>query len=201
QLKPPVPRSGWWADAGRTALGWLILLSIWGLGLFAVVMLSNVLAAPFNDLLSEEVEHLATGARGPPFSLKVLLRDTVRTIGLELVKWAIYLAVMLVLLIVSNVVPVVGHVLSSIVGFLFTTLYLAIDYIDWPSSRRNRSIAYRFSVVREHFGAMLGFGSGVWLFLFLPLVNLLFMPAAVAGGTLMFLDLEGRGQGTAEDAP
>ena len=38
-----------------------------------------------------------------------------------------------------------------------------------------------------------GFGTGVWLFLFIPLLNLLFMLAAVAGGTLMFLDLEGEG--------
>jgi uncharacterized protein involved in cysteine biosynthesis len=32
----------------------------------------------------------------------------------------------------------------------------------------------------------------VWLFLFIPLVNLLFMPAAVAGGTLLFLDVEAK---------
>ena len=31
----------------------------------------------------------------------------------------------------------------------------------------------------------------MWLFLIVPFVNLLFMPAAVAGGTLLFLELEG----------
>ena len=40
---------------------------------------------------------------------------------------------------------------------------------------------------------MLGFGAGVYLFLMIPLVNLFFMPAAVAGGTLLFLDLEREG--------
>ena len=32
-----------------------------------------------------------------------------------------------------------------------------------------------------------GFGTGVWVLLFIPLVNLFFMPAAVAGGTMLFL--------------
>ena len=48
---------------------------------------------------------------------------------------------------------------------------------------------------------MFGFGTGVWLFLFIPLVNLLFMPAAVAGGTLLFLDLEGEGTSDPQHAP
>jgi len=41
---------------------------------------------------------------------------------------------------------------------------------------------------------MFGFGTGVWLFLFIPFLNLFFMPAAVAGGTLLYLDLEGPGE-------
>jgi uncharacterized protein involved in cysteine biosynthesis len=37
---------------------------------------------------------------------------------------------------------------------------------------------------------MLGFGFAVWACLFVPLLNLVFMPLSVAGGTLLFLDLE-----------
>ena len=44
------------------------------------------------------------------------------------------------------------------------------------------------------------FGTGVWLFLFVPLVNLLFMPAAVAGGTLLFLELERAAEPASEPA-
>jgi uncharacterized protein involved in cysteine biosynthesis len=51
-------------------------------------------------------------------------------------------------------------------------------------------VSYRFGLARSRFSTMFGFGTGVWAFLFIPLVNLLFMPAAVAGGTLLFLDLE-----------
>ncbi len=185
----------WMGDAGRVALEWVLLGLFVGLGLVVVVLLANVIAAPFNDLLSEEVEHLLLGIRGPPFSWKVLLRDTVRTIGLEGVKWSAWLLVMGLLFLLSFVFPAVGHVISTVVGFLFTTMYLALDFIDWPASRRNRSLTYRFGLLTEHFLPMLGFGTGVWVFLFLPFVNLLFMPAAVAGGTMLFLDMEGRMEG------
>jgi CysZ protein len=123
--------------------------------------------------------------------LKVILRDTVRTVGLEIVKLGVYLLIMIPLFLLSTFLPVVGQVIYSIFGFVFTAIYFSIDYIDWPASRRNRSMSYRFSLVTDHFMPMFGFGTGVWVFLFIPLVNLLFMPAAVAGGTMLFLDLEG----------
>lgn len=175
----------------------LVLVLMWAVGLLAVVFLTNIIAAPFNDLLSEAVEEIVTGTKGPPFSWKVIARDSLRTIFLELFKLLIYLVVMVPMFVISYV-PVVGPILYAVVGFLFTALYFAVDYIDWPASRRNRNIHYRFGMLHEHFMPMFGFGTGVWLFLFIPLVNLLFMPAAVAGGTLMFLELEGE---KAEPAP
>jgi CysZ protein len=109
---------------------------------------------------------------------------------LEIAKLGLWALVMIPLFVLSLVVPVVGQIIYAVFGFFFTAAYFAVDYIDWPASRRNRGISYRFSMLRAHFLPMLGFGTGVWLFLFVPLLNLLFMPAAVAGGTLLFLDLE-----------
>jgi uncharacterized protein involved in cysteine biosynthesis len=185
---------GLWVEAGHwahTALEILVLLLLWAVGLVLVVFLTNVVAAPFNDLLSEEVEHLLIGKKGPDFSLKILVRDSVRTVGLEAVKMVLYLAVMVPLYLLSLLLPGIGQVIYTIFAFLFTAFYFAIDYVDWPASRRNRGVGYRFGMLRAHFLPMFGFGTGVWLFLFIPLVNLLFMPAAVAGGTMLFLDLEG----------
>ena len=184
----------WLAQTGHwvhSAFEILILLLVLSVAILAAVVLTNVIAAPFNDFLSEEVERIQTGRAGPPFSLKVILRDTVRTVGLEIVKLGVYLLIMIPLFLLSTFLPVVGQVIYSIFGFVFTAIYFSIDYIDWPASRRNRSMSYRFSLVTDHFMPMFGFGTGVWVFLFIPLVNLLFMPAAVAGGTMLFLDLEG----------
>jgi len=186
---------GFWNSVVRFFHGFVeVLVALLGfvIGLVAVTFLSAIFAAPFNDALSEEVERLRTGRQGPPFSLTAVARDSVRTVVIEVAKLGIWAAVMLPLFIASFVVPVVGQIIYSVFGFFFTAAYFSIDYVDWPAARRNRGVAYRFSLFRAHFLPMLGFGTGVWLFLFVPLLNLLFMPAAVAGGTLLFLDLEGQ---------
>jgi CysZ protein len=184
---------GFWASVGRflhVVLEWIAALLALLAGLVLLSLCSNVIAAPFNDALSEAVERFVTGKPPVPFSFTVVVRDALRTVLLELTKLGTYLAVMGPLFVLSWLVPVVGPFLYYLFGFFFTAGYFAIDYIDWPASRRDRGIRQRFAVLRRHWWPMLGFGTGVWLFLFLPLVNLLFMPAAVAGGTLLYLELD-----------
>lgn len=182
-----------WGSVGRFFHGlfdFLLALLLALGGLVLVTVSTSVLAAPFNDALSAEVERIVTGAEGPPFSLGLLMRDLFRTVGLELVKLSIYCLVMLPLFAASLLLPVVGQIAYSIFGFLFTALYFALDYIDWPATRSGHGVGARLDLARANFVPMFGFGTGVWFFLFIPLLNLFFMPAAVAGGTLLFLDLQ-----------
>jgi CysZ protein len=191
-----------WKPAAQTgASGFLIgvahgllhaLSFVLGLGLLVVVCiaLSTLLAAPFNDALSEAIEIREQGRAAPPFSLSALVREVARTVRVELLKLCVYVSVMGPLLVASWVLPGVGQVLYVAFGALFTTAYLAFDYIDWPASRRGLGIRDRLGVLRERPLRMLGFGTGVWMCLFVPLLNLAFMTLAVAGGTRLFLDLE-----------
>jgi CysZ protein len=188
------------AQAGATgfligvAHGLLHALSfLLGLGLLVVVCiaLSTLLAAPFNDALSEAIEELETGSPAPPFTLRRLVRDLGRTLRLELTKLSIYAAVMGPLLVASWLLPVVGQVLYVLFGTLFTSAYFAFDYIDWPASRRGLGFRERARLLGDHPLRALGFGFAVWLCLFVPLLNLAFMPLAVAGGTRLFLDVAG----------
>lgn len=185
---------GFWAATGRffhAALSFVIGVLLSVVGFVLVVALTTVIAAPFNDALSEEVERLRTGKTGPPFRLGALLRDVGRTVALEVLKLGLYAAVMGPLFLVSLAVPVVGPVVYSVFSFLFTAYYFALDYVDWPVARRGLGLRYRRALLSRRRSTFLGFGTGVWLFLLIPLVNLLFMPAAVAGGTLLYLDIEG----------
>jgi CysZ protein len=110
------------------------------------------------------------------------------------VKLAIYATVMGGLLLVGLLVPVVGAVVQASLGFVVTASFLALDHIDWAAARHGLSVRARLGLLRQHPGALLGFGTAVWLMLFAPLVNLLLVPAAVAGGTLLFGDIR-RGLG------
>ena len=88
----------------------------------------------------------------------------------------------------SFFIPGVGQ-LISLVGFALTAVFLGVDYIDWPAARRDWSVRDRVAFTRRQLPAVAGFGTGVWVLLFIPIVNLLFMPAAVAGGTMLFVDV------------
>ncbi|HEY6876815.1 MAG TPA: EI24 domain-containing protein, partial [Polyangiales bacterium] len=116
--------------------------------------------------------------------------DLARSVSLELVKLCIYVAVMGPLLIASWLLPGVGQALYMVFASLFTWLYFAVDYVDWPASRRGLGLRARFVLLRTRPFLMLGFGCAVALCLFVPLLNVCFMPLAVAGGTRLFLDLE-----------
>jgi CysZ protein len=88
--------------------------------------------------------------------------------------------------LVSLFVPGIGQALS-LVAFALTAIYLGVDYIDWPAARRDWSVSDRVAFARRQLPAVAGFGTGVWVLLFIPLINLFFMPAAVAGGTMLFV--------------
>jgi CysZ protein len=100
---------------------------------------------------------------------------------------------MLPLWILSFIVPVAGHLVYVAFGFLFSATYLALDYTDWPASRRDERIRVRLARARAHRWAYLGFGAMVSVLLFVPIISLFLMPAAVAGGTRLFLDVTGEG--------
>ncbi|MEM6958225.1 MAG: EI24 domain-containing protein [Myxococcota bacterium] len=172
----------------------LVSMIVWVTSIVVVLALSSIVAAPFNDALSEAVEAIESGkAESVRFSLQQVLKDTGRTVKLELTKQIVLFGVMAPLFCCSFTIPGVGQLMYSAAGFGFTALYLAMDYIDWPAARRNKRSGYRWRFVRRYFGASFGFGTGVFLALFVPVLNLFFMPAAVAGGTLLFLNIEDAG--------
>lgn len=184
-----------WLDAVlrffHSALAFVFSILLWGLSTMVLVLLTSVIAAPFNGALSAAVERLATGREVADEGIAALVRDVWRTILLELMKLALFLLVMVPLFVLQWVIPGVGSVLYAVFSFVFTSWFWAIDYVDWPAERRGWTPGQRLANARKRFVPMFGFGCGVWLFLFVPLLNLFFMPAAVAGGTLLFLDMEG----------
>ena len=157
---------------------------------FACVSVSTLLASPFNDALSEALELREAGRPPPRFSLTHLMLDLFRSAGLALFRLALYAAVMGPLWLVSWFAPGVGQVVYMGALVLFTAAYFALDYVDWPAARRGWPIRARFALLGRYPWLMFGFGLAVWGCLFVPLLNLVFMPLSVAGGTLLFLDLE-----------
>jgi CysZ protein len=191
-LWPEPGGSGAGAIAARglhTALELLAAVLMALTGVVVVALASSLICAPFNDALSEAVERIHTGGEGTSLRLSVLLRDTLRSIGLQLLKLGAYAAIMGPMFVISFALPGVGGVLYTAIAFVVTALFLAIDYVDFAATRRGLDARARMRAALRQWPAMLGLGAAIWVLLFVPLLNVLFMPAAVAGGTLLFLDL------------
>lgn len=188
-----VPAGDAWFDQVKQLLqrilSWLVALALVAAGALAVALSTSVIAAPFNDALSEAVEAIHTGATPRPMSLSRLLTDLRRTVGLELGKWIAYAAIMGPLLVLSWLLPGPGSLLYALFGSAISVLFFAIDYLDFSAARHDLNLRQRVALIRRNFSSVVGLGSALWVLLFVPGLNLFLMPAAVAGATLLFLDL------------
>ena len=69
----------------------------------------------------------------------------------------------------------------------FTVFFLPLDYAGFTLDRRRLPFGARRRWLLAHRDAALGFGGAAFLVCLVPGLNLLAMPALVAGGTLLAL--------------
>ena len=170
-----------------------VLIVVVLMGYMVFFVLQGLLAAPFNDALSERVERLAYGQATPkPPSIAEVFGTMGSAVGHELIKLSIWIGLMIPTLLV-NFVPGVGAVVSSIGGFLITARFLAYDYLDFSMARRRWRFSEKWRVLRANRALTFGFGSGVALLLLVPVFGLLCLPMAAIGGTLLLCDLDQHG--------
>ncbi len=161
-------------------------------GYFVFIVLVGIVCAPFNSKLSQKVETLLTGRLPPSTGFADEVREAIRDIRVALGKVFFYAMVMLPVFLIGLLVPGLGQILLVVFGWLFTALYLSLDYLDWPLSRRRIGFGDRLSYLKRHRWPMLGFGAAAFLLLWIPVLSFFLVPAAVAGGTLLFVDLGDR---------
>lgn len=162
----------------------LIVLTSMVVLLIISYALSFIVAAPFNDALSERVEVLVTGREPPPFSLKKFIRDILRTIKIESIKAIILISIPIVLFL-FNFVPLIGGWIYIILTFVFGAWDIGYSYADLPLGRRVAPLRERFSFAMQHKWSLMGLGVGFAV----PFFSLIFSAPLVVGGTLFYIDL------------
>lgn len=190
-----------WVDTLMPTLpGWLSFLSyiLWPLFVVLVVlmvfftftMLANIIAAPFNGFLAEKVEVVVRGTDDfPPFSWGELVAMVPRTLAREMRKLGYFLPRAIGLFILSFI-PVVNLVAAPL-WLLFGVWMMAIQYIDYPADNHKLGWNEMLAWLRQKRWQSMSFGGIVYLVLLVPVVNLLMMPAAVAGATLFWVREQG----------
>lgn len=185
-----IPRGDGWYWAILYYVAWVIAMLLTAvLVFFTFTVVGNLIASPFNELLSERAEELLTGSgSSSPFSLQVFWADTRRTLSVELKKVGLFVLAM-VLILPLNLLPGFGNLLYTILAVSLTIFFLVVEYLGIVLSRQRFGFAQQRQFIFSRLFLMAGFGTGVLALLAVPLLQFLCIPVAVVAATRLWCDL------------
>lgn len=155
---------------------------------FCFTVVGNLIASPFNELLSERVESLLlTDVEQKPFSLREFWGDILRVWLVELKKMSLFIVAMLILLLL-NLLPVIGNLLYGVLSILLTLFFLSWEYLAFVHERKSHGFRLQRRYLFDHKLLVLGFASGVLVMLAIPFLQLFCIPVAVSGATLLWCE-------------
>jgi CysZ protein len=108
-----------------------------------------------------------------------------RTLGREMRKLSYFLPRAIALLILSFI-PVL-NILAAPLWLVFGVWMMAVQYIDYPADNNKMSWDDMLAWLREKRWQSMSFGGITYLALLVPGLNIVMMPAAVAGATLFWV--------------
>ena len=152
---------------------------------FGFSVVANLIASPFYGFLAEKIAEQERGLVSPPTSYKEILLVIPRSLGREFRKISYYLPRLIGLLLLT-LIPVVNLVSSPLL-LLFGIWMMAVQYVDYQADNDQVSFIDMLRWMRGRRALALGFGLPVYFGMLIPVVNLLVMPAAVAGSTLLWI--------------
>lgn len=183
-LTPNSDSSGLWIF-----LSWILWLLFFVMSLIIVFytfsIIANLVAAPFNGLLAEAVEHHLTGQTAPG-GVWTAVKEFLPSMGAELRK-LVYLIGWSIPLFLLSFIPGV-NILSPFLWVLFSAWMMGLQYLDYPFANHGVFFAQQRKRIAGHRLPTTSFGAGVMLGTMIPVVNFFVMPAAVAGATIMWVE-------------
>jgi CysZ protein len=184
--------AGWWAGALTIIAAVLVGLTVLVVVFFSFTLVLNLIGAPFNDFLAEKVEktlnHEPLASAG---GVRKFMANVFSSIRGELRKY-LYFAILGLLVVIAslllNIVPGLGVLLAPLLSFLYGSWMMALEYLAYPMNNPDIYFPEVRRWARTNKMLSLGFGTMVLLLTITPILNLVVMPAAVAGATLMWTE-------------
>jgi CysZ protein len=181
---------GWKGTAVTIVASVLSFVGCLAAAVIGGLLTAAILAGPFAELLSERIEALyrAVEPEDPPFSMGLFARDAARgalgAVGRLLIFGCVYIPLLL-----ASLLPVIGLLFAALT-LVYSAFFLAMNFVDPILDRRRLTLGAKVAWARRNLAPWLGFGAASFLVLFIPVANLVIAPALVAGGTLLYVDVE-----------
>lgn len=168
------------------ALVWLFLwmFVIWVAAVSFVVTVS-IVASPFNGPLAAAAQKALTGR--PPKTGRAGVFFGLPRLLVQETKKLLYAALLSIPFLILFVIPVV-NVAAPVIWFFWAAWVAALAYADYALDANGLLFRDMRRVLGRHRGAAFGFGGAVVLALTVPLLNVVAVPAAVCGGTVLWLE-------------
>ncbi len=151
-------------------------------GVLICLLLASLIAAPFTGPLAAAVETRLRG-RPPATGDGAFVAETVAALAGEARKLG-YFALRAAPLGLLALIPGV-NLIAAPLWLLFSAWMLALEYTEVPLGHRGLNFPAVRAYLRQRRLLALGFGTTLLVLTLIPLVNLLVIPIAVAGATVM----------------
>lgn len=180
------PFADGWADFARKALRVLLGVALIGaaavLGALSFIALTLLVGGPFYEAIAEHAERqlgLDTSGDGAGFARQLArgVRDSLKLIAVALPG--------AIALFLIGLIPLAGQVAAVVLGALLGAWLLSLEMVGLVFGRRGLSFGQRHRSLREHRALVFGFGLPAYLLCLVPVLQLVVIPAAVVGGTLL----------------
>ncbi len=154
---------------------------------FLFVIFGGIISAPFNEKISGFIEENI-------YNKKVVnelpfIKEAAESIKAELKKILFYLSGIIPLFFI-NFIPMIGSVISFTGGLGFSFFFNALDYLDYPLTRRMKGFREKLKIVNSQKLLTYGFGAIAFILTFIPVINVFMKPILVAAGTSLFYEKE-----------
>lgn len=171
----------------RIVIGFLIMAVAVVVVVVLFVTVTLAVGGPIYDRISQNVEQ-DLGEQVLTVSEPALrgmwrgLRQSIATVGLSIG------GALIVFLL--GLIPVVGPVLALVTGAIVGGFLLTTELISGPFDRWGRTgFREKLGTLNRNRLATLGFGIPVFMLFSIPILSVVFFPAATAGATLLAMDL------------
>jgi len=173
----------WTYMALKTLIGTVLVILAVILFIISFTFCFFLIAPPFLDRLSLEIEKGA-------YSLKISEEGDWKTLFAEIalsirnsLHLTLYMLLWTVILFPLNfLIPYVGF----LPGFLVSGYYLGLSFFVYSAEHRKLSIKDLKKLAKNRKALVLGFGITTYFALFVPFLAIIFLPCAVAGGTMLY---------------
>jgi CysZ protein len=187
------PYANSWPDGVKTVFRALVEVAVLGAWLLASVLcytaITLFLGEPEYQVISRRVDELAGGVPGGTIKIpfwKAMPRSALGSARLLLVTVPGGVLAFLI-----GLIPIAGQIVGPVLYALVGGWAVAIELTGIPFERRRYTGRQARAMLRSRRSASLGFGLAAFLCFLLPGPDILLMPGAVAGATMLVRDLCG----------